>query len=172
MPVEQLIPTIWRWKGADGVCRVQKNNFSIMSMSGCYGTQSFGNHMKMNIPEFCQWALRNVDALRQIAKEHKHGTVMQSPLHASFEEMRRQGKIDTYTYKTLMHMTKDCKGCTSNRMYYRLKNFFGVEQESLVDSVVIKEENPIFETSISGFLKFCKELEKQSFQPSHYSPTK
>lgn len=162
--VSQLNPTMFRWDSPNGRCRVHKIPGNIV-FSGCYGGQIFANAGKLHIIEFCKKALSSPEFLRTHARDHKGEVVDKGSLHKQVELLRTEGVLDPYTWKRFMHMTRNCESCDPNRLYYRLKNFFGMEREHIVDQLSFKKENPWFEKTINGFLLFCKELERQGFKP-------
>ena len=162
--IKMLVPTMLKWIGPDGVCKILKVPGSII-MSGCYGTQTFNNAAKEGVIDFCKSALKNPSQIKQQAREHKDDIVSKEDLHKSADALKNSGMLDSYTWKSLMHMTRECQNCAPERLYYRLKNFFGIEREHLVDRIKFRRVNPEFEKSINGFLMFCKVLEKQKFTP-------
>lgn len=162
--VKMLVPTMLKWTGPNGVCKVFKVPGSIL-MSGCFGAQTFSNAKKESLIEFCRSALKNPSQIRQYAREHKGDIVSKEDLHNSATALKNSGVLDPHTWKNLMHMTRECQNCAPERLYYRLKNFFGTDREYLVDQIKFKRVNPEFEKTISGFLMFCKVLEKQKFTP-------
>jgi len=123
--------------------------------------QQFNNSKDLDIIDFCKTASK--EELKKKAHYHKKAGVSKTSLHKGFDELLKSKEIDIHTFKRLVHMTKDCN-CSSERMYYRLKNILGVEREHVVDKLNFRIENENMETSLNEFTLFCETLRKQEFK--------
>ena len=167
--VEKLLDDMFRWKTPQGVCRIQRVPGGTIVLSGTSGSQTFSNPQKLSLEDYCKQAYkRGTSYMREVAREHKEKRINKNVIQESFKAMKQEGVLDNYSFQRLMHMTRSCN-CTPERMYYRLKLFFGTEKEKLADRVSIKAETPLLDNTVNEFFNLCSQLSKQSFKPAELS---
>ena len=139
------------------ITRVTKAFYVVGSVE-----QQFANSRGIGIEQFCRKSTRT--SLMKVASFYKVAGVSKEKLHKGLDDLMKSKKMDMYTYKRLIHMTRSCGTCSANRLYYRLKNALGSDSAHLVDGLDFKEDNTDMESSLNDFELFKKTLQAQDYK--------